>query len=400
MEKSGLFAFRTSWWEPYLKTDSKSIVDYISMLPTGQNKYNAQVKDEIIGMLMIEGCDSEGLKNHLKNEYKINGKIDCYHTTSSKAADLIDSYIEVGGNNYNKNHKTTGNDNEDEQIAGIHATDQSNDSLNNDTSIPKEQPDELMNAALAAVQDGGEEDPNYYSPLKIDDIDFDSEQVAGIHVVDEDVESVEDSSSNSSSYHLSDHYYCSSDDDMYSTSSDDDDESSIDSDMPGLQPRGAEFSSSDDEETIASDTSVDHNDDDDSIQGSIISNSTDDFPSIGFVPDAFNSQTVIPSPTTTPLYMVPPVSCVVIPNDIDDVNSSTTAPVNERVDPTGRIPVRIQQDYIAHVDDVICHKPTLLDIGGKPVQNWAHFLDTRLSFPTQVSNNRIRVICDLVHIFY
>jgi hypothetical protein len=56
-----------------------------------------------------------------------------------------------------------------------------------------------MNAALAAVQDGGEEDPNYYSPLEIDDIDFDFEQVAGIHLLsEEDGNSVEGLSSNSS----------------------------------------------------------------------------------------------------------------------------------------------------------------------------------------------------------
>jgi hypothetical protein len=105
MDKSGMFAFGTKWWELYLKTDGKTLVDFISMSQTDQNKYNVQVKDEIIGMLMIEGCDLEGLKNHLKNEYKINGKIDCYPTTSSKAADLIDSYIEFGGNNNNKNQK-------------------------------------------------------------------------------------------------------------------------------------------------------------------------------------------------------------------------------------------------------------------------------------------------------
>jgi hypothetical protein len=198
MEKSGLFAFGTSWWEPYLKTDSKTLVDFISMSPTEQNKYNAQVKDEIIGMLMIEGCDSEGLKSHLKNGYKINEKIDCYPKTSSKAADLIDSYIEVGGNNNNKNQKTTGND-DDEQVAGIHTTDTSDESINNDASVLDEQPDNTMNAALAAVQDGGEEDPNYYSPLEIDDIDFDFEQVAGIHLLsEEDGNSVEGLSSNSS----------------------------------------------------------------------------------------------------------------------------------------------------------------------------------------------------------
>jgi hypothetical protein len=241
MEKSGLFAFGTSWWEPFLKADSKTLVEFISMSQTDQNKYNSLVKDEIIGMLMIEGCDSEGLKNHLKNEYKINGKIDCYPTTSSKAADLIHSYIEVGGNNNNKTQKSTGNDNDEEQISGIHATDAPDDeSLDNDCLEGKESPtDKLMIAALAAVQDGGQEDHNYYTPLDFDDIDFDidfeTEEVAGIHfAVEVQEESEDESSSESSSYHLSDHYYCPSDVGVYSTSSDDD-ESSNGSSMPGLR---------------------------------------------------------------------------------------------------------------------------------------------------------------------
>jgi hypothetical protein len=254
-----------------------------------------------------------------------------------------------------------------------------------------------MFAALAAVQAGREEDPEYFLPLEVDDIDFNNEEVAGIHVVvDDNIES-EESSTSSSSYHLCDHYYCPSDDDEYSTS--DDDESSIDSDMPGLQPRMAEFSSSVDEETIASNADVNTDEDDDSIQGSILSNSNDEFAMSdkvapnGFTLDAFNSQTVIPSPTSTPLYIIPPVSCVVIPNNTDDVNSSTTAPVNERVDPTGRIPVRIQQDCFAHVDDVIYDKPTLMNIGGEPIHNWAQFVNTRRSFPTQVTINH-RVVKD------
>jgi hypothetical protein len=411
MDKSGMFAFGTSWWEPYLKTDSKTLVDFISMSQTDQNKYNAQVKDEIIGMLMIEGCDSEGLKNHLKNEYKINGKIDCYPTTSSKAADLIDSYIEVGGNNNNKNQKTTGNDNDDEQVAGIHATDHSDDSINNDTSIPKEPPDELMNAALAAVQDGGEEDPNYYSPLEIDDIDFDSEQVAGIHVVDKDNESVEDSSSNSSSYHLSDHYYCPSDDNEYPSSSDDD-ESSLGSDMPGLQSREDDCSSSEDEDSTVSDNTVDDenissvqentlngntiiidsgatntfiNDPDVSTVRNVRNIQTDslnDQNSNGFTLDAFNLHTAVPSPL--PINTVPPVSCIVIPNNQDDVNSSVATPVIERIDPSGRVPIQVQQECFVHVDDVIYNKPTLFDIGGEPTTNWTQFIETRRSFPTQV----------------
>jgi hypothetical protein len=180
---------------------------------------------------------------------------------------------------------------------------------------------------------------------------------------------------------LSDHYYCPSDDNGCSTSSDED-ESSIDSNMPGLQPREAEFSSSsEDEDTIASgDSDNDDDHDDASIQGSISGDCSN-----GFALDAFDLHNTIPLSTST--HMVPPVSCVVIPNDENDVNASTSAPITKRVDPAGRIPIRVQQDCFAHVDDVICHKPSLPNIGGEPIHNWAQFVDTRRSFPTQVSIN-------------
>jgi hypothetical protein len=417
MEKSGLFAFGTSWWDPYLKADGKTLLGFMTMSTTDQNKYNAQVKDEIIGMLMIEGCDSEGLKNHLKNEYKINGKIDCYPTTSSKAADLIDSYIEVGGSNSSKSQRTTTNDNEDEQIAGIHTTESSDEALDNDTPPIEELPEELMNAALAAVQDGGEEDPNYYLPLEVDDIDFDEEQVAGIHLVIEDNDDpTDESSSSSSSYHLSDHYYCPSDDNEYPSSSDD--ESSLDSNMPGLQSREAECSSSDDEGSTGS-VEDDNDGDSVSIQGSVNdgcndnSTSNDDTLSIptaqsvhdahevqidylnvqsssGFTHDAFDHSNTIPSPITTSSNDIPPVSSIIIMNGQNDVNSSVATRVNERIDPVGRVPIRIQQDCFAHVDDLVCNTPTLVDIAGTPTKSWTTFVETRRSFPTQVvKNNRV-----------
>jgi hypothetical protein len=204
------------------------------------------------------------------------------------------------------------------------------------------------------------------------------EQVAGIHVVIEtDDESIDDTSSDASSYHLSDHYYCPSDDDEYPTSSDDDESSN--SDMPVLQPREADCStsSSDDEGTTASNGDLDQEGDDVSIQGSILNDPTDGPQPVGFQQDAFGYDVHIPPPLS-----IPPVSCIAIPNDKkdiqygivipnngDDVNSLTTAPVSERVNPSGRVPVRIQQDCFEHVDDVICYKPTLIDIGGEPIHN-------------------------------
>jgi hypothetical protein len=367
-------------------------------------------------MLMIEGCDSEGLKNHLKNEYKINGKIDCYPTTSSKAADLIDSHIEVGGNNNNKTQKSTGNDNDEEQIAGIHAPDAPDDeSLDNDCLEGKESPtNELMIAALAAVQDGGQEDHNYYTPLDTDDIDFDidfeTEEVAGIHVaVEIQEESEDESSSESSSYHLSDHYYCPSDDNVYSTSSDDG-ESSNGSSMPGLRARAAGFSSSDDEDSKVSSKNDDDNDDNDSIQGSMMDKNDEVIPShnafrvaldgrverhalMGFRQDAFSYDVNIPPPLTAPSTVIPPVSCIIIPNDQGDVNSSVAAPIIERVDPAGRVPIRVQRDSFRHVDDIIHDKPTLLNIAGETVHNWTQFTESRRSFPTQVIVNQ-RIVLD------
>jgi hypothetical protein len=416
MEKSSLFAFGASWWEPFLKADSKTLVEFISMSQTEQNKYNSLVKDEIIGMLMIEGCDSEGLKNHLKYEYKINGKLDCYPTTSSKAADLIDSYIEVGGNNNNKNPKSHGNDNDDEEIAGIHTTDApDNESLDNDCIEDEEPPDDLMIAALAAVQDGGQEDHNYYTPLDINDIDFvtdfGTEEVAGIHVAVEVQEELdEESSSESSSCHLSDHYYCPSDDDVYSTSSDDD-ESSNGRSMPGLQAQAAVLSSSDyDDSHVYNEYNDADNNDDDSIQGSIVDEDDDMLPSynsfratldgrverpqpLGFRQDAFSYDVTIPPPLTTPSATIPPVTCIIIPHDQDDVNSSEAAPIIERVNSAGRVPIRVQQDSFRHVDEVINHKPALLNIAGESVHNWTHFIESCRIFPTQVTVNQ-RILLD------
>jgi hypothetical protein len=102
----------------------------------------------------------------------------------------------------------------------------------------------------------------------------------------------------------------------------------------------------------------------------------------GFTLDAFNLHTAVPSPL--PINTVPPVSCIVIPNNQDDVNSSVATPVIERIDPSGRVPIQVQQECFVHVDDVIYNKPTLFDIGGEPTTNWTQFIETRRSFPTQV----------------
>jgi hypothetical protein len=95
------------------------------------------------------------------------------------------------------------------------------------------------------------------------------------------------------------------------------------------------------------------------------------------VQNAFDYGTVILPPIPTSLSMIPPVSRVLVPNDQNDVNSLVAAPINEQIDPAGRVPIRIQQDSFRHVDDVINHKPVLIDIAGETVNNWAQFTGTR-----------------------
>jgi hypothetical protein len=214
-------------------------------------------------------------------------------------------------------------------------------------------------------------------------------------------ESEDESSSESSSYHLSDHYYCPSDDNECSTSSDDD-ESSIGSSMPGLQARAAEFSSSDDEDSQASNNYDDDDNDNDSLQGTVLDSNDDVIPPstsiratldgrverhahMGHKQDAFSYDVTIPPPLTPSSTTIPPVSCI--------VNSSVAAPIIERVDPAGRAPIRVQQDSFRHVDDIIHHKPTLLNIAGETVHNWTKFTESRRSFPTQVTVNQ-RIVLD------
>jgi hypothetical protein len=165
------------------------------------------------------------------------------------------------------------------------------------------------------------------------------------------------------------------------------------------QARAAEYSSSEDDDSVVS---VDNNEDDDSIsfQGSVMSTCNNDDAitapkqsPTGFTQDAFEYNTMVPSPLPTSIHVVPPVSCVLVPNDPDDISSSVAAPISERIDPAGRVPIRIQQDTFRHVDDIVYHKPSLMTIGGEAAHNWARFTDTQRSFPTQVTVSQ-RILLD------
>jgi hypothetical protein len=114
---------------------------------------------------------------------------------------------------------------------------------------------------------------------------------------------------------------------------------------------------------------------------------------MGHKHDAFSYDVTIPPPLTPSPTTIPPVSCIIIPNDQDAINSSVAAPIIERVNPAGRVPIRVQQDSFRHVDNVIHRKPTLLNIAGEIVHNWTKFTESCRSFPTQVTVNK-RIVLD------
>jgi hypothetical protein len=87
----GDFVFGTKFYKPFLTDDGETLVSYLSMTASAKKVYNKKVNNLIVGILMIEGCKSKGLKTSLKNQF-LTGDTDCYPVTASKAYKLIDKY--------------------------------------------------------------------------------------------------------------------------------------------------------------------------------------------------------------------------------------------------------------------------------------------------------------------
>jgi hypothetical protein len=88
----GDFVFGTKFYEPFLTADSKSLIDYLGMDKKEKKVYDKKVQDLLVSVLMIEGCKSKPLRDHLKNQY-LTGNVDCYPTLSSKAFEMIDNFV-------------------------------------------------------------------------------------------------------------------------------------------------------------------------------------------------------------------------------------------------------------------------------------------------------------------
>ncbi|OEU08986.1 hypothetical protein FRACYDRAFT_249331 [Fragilariopsis cylindrus CCMP1102] len=201
----GDFVFGTKFYEPFLADDGETLISYLGMTTSAKKVYDKKVNDVIVGILMIEGCKSKGLKTNLKNQF-LTGNSDCYPVTASKAYELIDKYEDDSPTPNDQTPRTAkqkkaaaarkaaAKQQDDGNVAGAHV-----------------HVDETKAMVLAAVSDNGIIHQNAFEPIMSRD-EFDDEdlgEVAGITI--------------------GDHYYPSDDDEQ----------------MPSLHDRAADDSSSD-----------------------------------------------------------------------------------------------------------------------------------------------------------
>jgi hypothetical protein len=370
----GDLVFGTNFYEPFLTADSKSLVDYRGMDKKGKKVYDKKVRDLLVLVLMIEGCKSKPLRDHLKNKY-LTGNVDCYPKLSSKAFEMINNFVsdEVipsPAKNRNRGNKDRQFKKQDEAVAGAHVH------QDKETAI------DTKALVLAAVVDNGTIHRNAFEPISSRD-EFEDEDMGEVACII-----------------IGDHYYTS------------DDESSCDDEsMPGLQVRCMDDDLSDDEDdddvqsdpldivlidrqddsSYETDQSMDY-DDEFSYDDSIGSN---ELPSLGSIYSSSSSEC-----STVANGDIQTVICKAsyICNTDEDSSAATFTShddtVIDNIDnlkvlldsgatvniTSTRVVLKMEQSVVRHIDEVALGIPKSLSINGRPSKNIAHMIDVRQRF--------------------
>jgi hypothetical protein len=354
----GDFVFGTKFYEPFLTDNGETLVTYLNMTAPAKKVYDKKVNDLIVGILMIEGCKSKGLKTNLKNQF-LTGNADCYPVTASKAYELIDKYeddvVNVPNGDRNRSrYKKKGSDHDDGNVAGAHV---------------HENTEERSTKAivLAAVSDNGIIHQNAFEAITTRDEfeDEDPGEIACIIIGDhyypsdnDDEDTGDDSSVNGSStadpfniVHID-----GQDDSSYETdqSMDFDDEFSyddsiIDDEMPGLCSRSSSVSSASttigngDIQTVICEASYVCDTDKDSSAATFTSHDDSVITNIG-----------------------------VLDSMLDPCASTNITSLN--------VPIKMEQSVRRYLDDVAVDPPKVFMINGKKSQNVANLIDVRRRF--------------------
>ena len=82
-----MFTYGSKYLTYYLKQDSKSFEDYMTMKPADCKPYDDKVDDLIVATLLIQNCSKPLMVTYLKNQFMTNSK-ECYPETPREACTL------------------------------------------------------------------------------------------------------------------------------------------------------------------------------------------------------------------------------------------------------------------------------------------------------------------------
>jgi hypothetical protein len=371
----GDFVFGTKFYEPFLDADGKTLVQYLGMTTIEKRTYDKQVQDLLVAVLMIEGCKSKPLKDHLKNNHLTNSG-STYPTKASKAFELIDNFVSdetapaanpERNRDRQRNRDRRSKRNEADGVAGAH--------VHQDEEV--EETNEIRALVLAAVKDEGIIHENAFEPIATRE-EFEDEELGEVACVI-----------------IGDHYYPSDDETMNSDGSEESD------------PLAIVLIDGQDDSSYKTEQSMDYEDEfsyDDSVE-------TNELPSLCSHSSSSIADSTVANGDFQSVICEASYVC-----DTDEDSSAATFTSHDdsiidniqevRLD-TGasnsfynnpnisklRVPIRMEQSVRRYLDDIILDVPKSTGINGRPSQNIATMIDVRQRFGGSVQIIRKEDLC-------
>ncbi|OEU07145.1 hypothetical protein FRACYDRAFT_251618 [Fragilariopsis cylindrus CCMP1102] len=373
----GDFVFGTKLYEPFLADNGQTLISYLGMNASDKKIYDKKVNDMVVGILMIEGCKSKGLKTNLKNQF-LTGNADCYPVTASKAYELIDKYEDDGPPTPNDQtprtarqkkaaaaRKAASEQQDDGNVAGAHVHE-------NETETTKA-------LVLAAVSDSGIIHQNAFEPIMSRD-EFEDEDLGEVACII-----------------IGDHYYPSDDEDDRMPALHDramEDDSSSDGSEDSNDPFNIVHIDGQDDSTYMTNDSMDFDNDDFSYDDSI----GDEMP--GLRSRTSMTSSVSSASATVGNGDIQTVICeasYVCDTDEDSSAATFTSHDDSVITNIGilgsiedpctsmnitslNVPIRMEQSVRQYLVSTVVDPPKLAAINGKKTNNIANMVDIRQRF--------------------
>jgi hypothetical protein len=358
----GDFVFGTKFYEPFLTADGKTLIQYLGMTAIEKRIYDKQVQDLLVAVLMIEGCKSKPLKDHLKNNHLTNSG-STYPTKASKAFELIDNFVSDKmaptanpgrDRDRQRNRDRRSKRKKAEGVAGAH--------VHQDEEV--EETDEIRALVLAAVADDGIIHENAFEPIATRE-EFEDEDIGEVVCVI-----------------IGDHYYPSDDETMDSDDSEESDPLAI------VLIDGQDNSSYETEQSVDSDDEFSY---DNAVEANEI-------PSLCSQSSSSIADSTVANGNFQSVICEASYVCVTdedssaatftshddsIIDNIQEVRLDTGASNSFYNNPNIsklRVHIIMEQSIQRYLDDIVLDDPKPTGINGQPSQNIATMIDVRQRF--------------------